>query len=227
MADLELNYAYFRHLLQQEKESLLTFMAQEGMGKHASLKDSTKELSLVDNHPADLGSELFERSKDLSLHEMRLRKLQEINMALERIAEGTYGRCLACGNKIENKRLKALPYARYCISCKKLREEQELQENYERPVEELNLYPPFKRSFLDGKDYTGFDGEDAWQAVASYGTADSPQDVPGDPDNPAFVDSEENIGAVDKMDSLPSTRKGWKEKEVKREEDHARGRERN
>lgn len=226
MANFDLDYAYFTRLLQQEKESLLTFMSQEGMGKHASLKDSTEELSLIDNHPADMGSELFERSKDLSLHELRLRKLQEVNMALERIADGTFGRCLACGQQIEKERLEALPYARYCISCKKLREEQDRQENYERPVEELVLYPPFKRSFLDGKDYTGFDGEDAWQEVARYGTADSPQDVPGDPDNPAFVESEENIGTVDRMDKFPSTRKGWKEKEAKREEDHARGRER-
>ena len=57
MPDLDLNY--FNSLLQQEKEELLKFTAQEGMGKHASLKDSTEELSLIDNHPADIGSELL------------------------------------------------------------------------------------------------------------------------------------------------------------------------
>jgi hypothetical protein len=81
-------------------------------------------------------------------------------------------------------------------------------------VEEYLLYPPFKRSFMDGSDYTGYDGEDAWQEVARYGTADSPQDVPGDPDNPALVDSqEEDLGVVDRMDKFPSTRKNWREKE--------------
>ena len=51
MTDLDLEY--YSRLLQQEKDSLLSFMAQEGMGKHVSLKDSIEELSLIDNHPAD------------------------------------------------------------------------------------------------------------------------------------------------------------------------------
>jgi len=212
MPDLDLDY--FNRLLQQEKEELLKFMAQEGMGKHASLKDSTEELSLIDNHPADIGSELFERSKDLSLHEQRLKTLQDINSALERIIDGTFGRCRSCGRQIEKERLEALPYTLYCLNCKKLREEQGKNEGGERPVEEYLLYPPFKRSFMDGSDYTGYDGEDAWQEVARYGTADSPQDVPGDPDNPALVDSqEEDLGVVDRMDKFPSTRKNWREKE--------------
>jgi YteA family regulatory protein len=222
----ELDFDHFIRLLQEEKEGLLKFMAQEGMGKHASLRDSTEELSMIDNHPADMGSELFERSKDLSLHELRLRTLQDINMALERIADGSFGLCLSCGHQIEKERLEALPYARYCVNCKKLREEQGKEEGDERPVEELVLYPPFQRSFMDGKDYTGYDGEDAWQEVARYGTADSPQDVPGDPDNPAFVESEENIGIVDRMDKFPSTRKNWREKENEKEEDNTGGRKR-
>ena len=57
MTDLDLEY--YSRLLQQEKDSLLSFMAQEGMGKHVSLKDSIEELSLIDNHPADTGSELL------------------------------------------------------------------------------------------------------------------------------------------------------------------------
>lgn len=226
MSNSNLDYAHFEHLLRQEKEGLLTFLTREDEGKPISLRESTAELSMLDNHPADMGSELFERSKDFCLHEMRLRKLQEINMALERIAEGTYGRCLACGTQMEKERLEALPYARYCLNCKKLREEQLQQEREKRPAEELVLYPPFKGSFLDGKDYTGFDGEDAWQEVARYGTADSPQDVPGDPDNPAFMESEENQGIVDRMDKFPSTRKGWREKENDQEEEDARGRKR-
>ncbi len=215
----ELDYDHFTRLLREEKEGLLKFMAQEGMGKHASLRDSTEELSMIDNHPADMGSELFERSKDLSLHELRLRTLHDINLALGRIADGSYGRCLSCGHQIQKERLDALPYASYCLDCKELREEQSKEEGEGRPVEELVLYPPFKRSFMDGRDYTGYDGEDAWQEVARYGTADSPQDVPGDPDNPAFVESEENIGIVDRMDKFPSMRKNWRKEDEKEEND--------
>ncbi|MDO9534558.1 MAG: TraR/DksA C4-type zinc finger protein [Bacillota bacterium] len=202
----ELNYSHYARLLQEEKDSILNFMAEEGMGKHISFKDSIQELSLIDNHPADTGSELFERSKDLSLHEKRLMNLQDINSALERIADGSYGQCLSCGREIEKERLETIPSSTYCFSCKVNREKQIREEGSDRPVEELVLYPPFKRTFLDNKDFVGFDGEDAWQAVARYGTADSPQDVPGTVQNPAYVDSQEDRGAADRIDRLASTR---------------------
>ena len=168
---------------------------------------------MIDNHPADLGTELFERSKDLSLHELRLMTLQEINMALERIANGSYGLCLACGREIGDERLKALPYAGYCIVCQASREAEDDGEKGSRPVEELVSSPPFKRTFLKGSDYTGYDGEDAWQEVARYGTSSTPQDIPVESGNSSFVSSGENAGIVDKMDKLPSTRRKWKEKE--------------
>lgn len=201
----DLDFEYYSRLLQQEKDSLLSFMALEGMGEHVSFKDSIEELSLVDNHPADTGSELYERSKDLSLHEKRLRNLQDIESALERIADGSYGRCLHCGQQIERERLESLPSVSYCLKCKEELEKVS-KEGKDRPVEEFLLYPPFKRTFLDGKSFIGYDGEDAWQEVARYGSADSPQDVPGAVENPAYVDSEENIGAVERVDKLASTR---------------------
>ena len=202
MTDLDLEY--YSRLLQQEKDSLLSFMAQEGMGKHVSLKDSIEELSLIDNHPADTGSELFERSKDLSLHEKRLRNLQDIESALERIANGSYGFCLRCAQQIDRERLESLPSASYCLKCKEELERAD-KEGKDRPVEEYSLYPPFKRTFLDGKSFVGYDGEDAWQEVARYGSADSPQDVPGAMGNPAYADAEENIGAVERIEQLEST----------------------
>ncbi len=216
---IELDYAHFNHLLQQEKESLLQFIGEEEMSQHVSLKDSTGELSLIDNHPADTGSELFERSKDLALHEKRLKTLDEINRALERLAQGDYGRCLICGQEIDRERLEALPYTAYCLHCQAEQEERSKEEGADRPVEELVLAPPFQRTFKDGRDYTGFDGEDAWQKVARYGTSSTPQDVPGDVDNPAFVESEEKIGQVDQMDALPAR------PEIRRKKD--RGEEKN
>ena len=58
---------------------------------------------------------------------------------------------------------------------------------------------------MDGKSFVGYDGEDAWQEVARYGSADSPQDVPGAMGNPAYADAEENIGAVERIEQLEST----------------------
>lgn len=170
MPELDLNH--FSNLLQKEKELLLS--TDEGMG--VSLRESIQELSLIDNHPADTGSELFERSKDLSLHEKRLSTLREIDDALHRIELGEYGVCARCGRQIEKERLEVIPYTPYCFACRQVRErEAEIKEESDRPVEELNLSPPFKRTFLE--DNSWYDGQNAWEQVAEYGTASSLQDV--------------------------------------------------
>lgn len=217
-----LNYAHFNHLLQQEKNSLLKFFEQEGLAKQVSMKDSFGELSLIDNHPADVGSELFERSKDLALHEKRLETLAQVEAALERIVRGDYGHCQICGQEIASERLETVPYTPHCLSCQEALEKQN-EEEWDRPVEEDVLKTPFERTFRNGQDYTAFDGEDSWQKVARYGTSSSPQDVPGAVDNPAFIDSGEDIGIVEKMDGLLSTRSFRKKKRQGEEEDPGEG----
>ena len=54
-------------------------------------------------------------------------KLQEINEALQRIEEGTYGKCVICGQPIEEKRLLAIPEAKKCIKCKALEERMKIK----------------------------------------------------------------------------------------------------
>ena len=174
MPELDLNY--YKNLLQREKEELLQSEAHEGSGANVSFRESIQELSMVDNHPADIGSELFERSKDLSLHEKRLTTLREIDEALQRIEMGSFGICTRCGRQVEEERLEAIPYTPYCFACRQVRESEEAErgKNSDRPVEEFNLYPPFKRTFLEKNSW--FDGKNAWEEVAEYGTASSLQD---------------------------------------------------
>jgi DnaK suppressor protein len=74
-------------------------------------------LSNVPVHPADLGSEEFETALDLDLLENEQQLLVEVNDALGRIDQGTFGRCENCRRDIAAERLRALPYARYCIDC--------------------------------------------------------------------------------------------------------------
>ena len=54
----------------------------------------------------------------LSMGENLKKSLEEVELALQKITRGKYGLCENCGKKIENKRLKILPTARYCLSCK-------------------------------------------------------------------------------------------------------------
>jgi RNA polymerase-binding transcription factor DksA len=80
-----------------------------------SEEESLGELSSQDQHQADIGTETFDRERDLSILEQVEAELADISHALRRIDEGTYGTCEACGKPIGDDRLEALPAARFCI----------------------------------------------------------------------------------------------------------------
>ncbi|MCG1012090.1 TraR/DksA C4-type zinc finger protein [Tepidanaerobacter sp. GT38] len=196
-----MNLEYYKKQLESLKSRLEKQM--ESLSKRGSepLKNSIGELSGYDNHPADLGAETFERAKDLGLKDNSKVLLMKVNHALDRISEGTYGICENCGKPISEERLKALPYTTLCIDCKKSAENQE--ENSRRPLEEEVLGFPFGRSFRDGTDEVGYDGEDAWQDVARYGTSSGPQDIPGAVDyTETYEDGNEELGIVEEIDAI-------------------------
>jgi RNA polymerase-binding transcription factor DksA len=80
-----------------------------------SERESLSELSGADQHQADVGTETFDREKDLSILEQVEAELADVARALERINEGTYGTCEACGKPIGDERLEAIPAARFCL----------------------------------------------------------------------------------------------------------------
>lgn len=165
------------------------------------LAESVGELSSYDNHSSDLAAETFEREKDLGLKDNAKIMLMKVNRALEKIENGTYGNCEKCGKPIDETRLQAIPYAILCMECK--REEQFPDHHRARPLEEQLLKFPFGRSFLDDTDKNEYDGEDAWQELARYGTANSPQDEPGAVDyTDSYVDGNEKRGIVEKADMI-------------------------
>ena len=80
-----------------------------------SSDESTGELSHMALHQADAASETFEREKDFSILEQVEVELADVERALRRLDDGTYGTCEACGGTIGDERLEALPAARFCI----------------------------------------------------------------------------------------------------------------
>lgn len=193
---------YFKSELEKLKNELEKQIDNLTKYSNESLKESVGELSGYDNHPADLGAETFEREKDQGLKGNAKLLLMKVNHALDRISNGTYGRCERCGKIIEEERLKALPYTTFCVDCKK--SEEKPGDHSKRPIEEEVLNFPFGRSFLDGTGEIEYDGEDAWQDVARYGTSDGPQDVPNEAAyyNETYVDSDEKRGIVERIDSI-------------------------
>ncbi|MGL5511666.1 MAG: TraR/DksA C4-type zinc finger protein, partial [Sporomusa sp.] len=139
--------ADFKQRLQAKKHDLMqTILKLEDNGLSSAMSSTTGELSAYDNHPADLGSETFERSKDLGIKDNERVLLNNVEQALRKIDRGTYGRCDHCGGMITADRLEALPWATQCMECQQNTDQ---PDSTPRPLEEEIIAPPFHRTFLD------------------------------------------------------------------------------
>lgn len=137
-----------------------------GMGQ----RDALSELSVCDNHPADIGTETFERSKDIGLRDRGRVQLARIDEALDCVAKGTYGICQHCGGNIPEARLEALPATTLCVQCQEARDARDQFKI--RPVEEQAIAMPFGGVPGEGNSEGNmYDGEDSWEDVARYGTS--------------------------------------------------------
>ena len=96
-----------RELLQRERERIQS----ELESLRAARGDGDDELSRVDQHTADQGSELFENERDQSLIERLKHELDAIDRAEQRVEEGTYGTSVESGEPIPDGRLEAIPWA--------------------------------------------------------------------------------------------------------------------
>lgn len=77
--------------------------------------DSGGEISSVDNHPADLGTETMQREISLSTIEQIEAELEDVERAMRKLEDGTYGTSELSGEPIEPERLEAKPTARYTM----------------------------------------------------------------------------------------------------------------
>ena len=83
-----------------------------------SVEDETGD-ETYDQHPADAATAMHDRELDYGIAATEAQLLEEIDAALKRIADGTYGICSNCGRPIAQDRLEALPWAQLCIDCAK------------------------------------------------------------------------------------------------------------
>lgn len=103
-----------RRRLTEERERLTATL--EGIETDVEAqKESLQELSVVDEHQGDIGTETFEREKDLSILESVQAALEDVDAAMHRLEQGTYGSCEVCHKPIGDERLDAVPAARFCV----------------------------------------------------------------------------------------------------------------
>lgn len=111
----------FRSVLEAERDRLRH--AAEAVHHDGSLLEETGDLAIGSgDHIADSASDTYLRELDEGLEENAEHILTEIEAALARIDDGTYGLCTTCGRPIGEERLDAVPYASLCIEDKRARE---------------------------------------------------------------------------------------------------------
>ncbi|MDT3426476.1 YteA family regulatory protein [Paenibacillus forsythiae] len=190
-------------LVRQQSDIRHRLKENEDHGLEDSMRDMSGELTEIDNHPGDVATDLYHRSMDISLQEREEQELTDIEDALKAMDNGTYGICAASGQPIPYERLAALPATRYCKEYSPRQEKP-----HTRPVEEEFLSPPFGRSSLDEHEYSGFDGEDAWQIVESFGTSNTPAMAEGnniDSYNDMEIEADEPDSSVEPWENFIAT----------------------
>ncbi len=117
---------YFKNLILKKKQDLLAELGYlEAASMSVTSKDQTGDLSSYSFHMADQGSDTMEREMAFTLASREGRYLHHLNEALERIENGTYGKCRSCGGDIGKNRLEAVPHATQCIKCKNYEEKKQ------------------------------------------------------------------------------------------------------
>ncbi|HXG76476.1 MAG TPA: TraR/DksA C4-type zinc finger protein [Gaiellaceae bacterium] len=119
---MSLDLERFRLTLERERARLLG--ALEAVNHDRSQVEEAGDLaSGPGDHLADTATDTFIRELDVGLEENAEHLLEEVEAALRRIEEGSFGRCEACGRPIAPERLEAVPYARLCLEDKRAQEQ--------------------------------------------------------------------------------------------------------
>jgi len=104
--------ARLRKKLESERERLTEMLAHHIVNPHPNVG--------LGNHMADDASRAFDQARELTLVRQTRNTLRDVNEALDKLNSGKgYGVCERCGKPIDFARLKAIPWARYCLSCQR------------------------------------------------------------------------------------------------------------
>lgn len=110
--------AYFRKKLIEKQRQLVEEVGKSALYAKGQEDDSIKDLG-------DQATTAYTREFLFELGNGDRRLLKEVTEALQKLDEGAYGSCERCSEPIVEKRLEALPFARYCINCQRAVEEEE------------------------------------------------------------------------------------------------------
>ena len=113
----------FRQLLLQERAKFAGEIKAIARETSKNPREASGDLSAYTVHMADLSSDTYERELAMNIVSSEQEVLYQIDDALKRFDDGTYGSCQQCAKPISMSRLKAVPYTSLCISCQRAKEQ--------------------------------------------------------------------------------------------------------
>lgn len=108
-------YQHFEDALRKKQNELLDSYQRDKAAGNAQPDDGIQDL-------ADKAASAYSKELNFSLSDSERSLLMQIEEALNRIADGTFGVCTNCGATIGDKRLQAVPWTPFCIDCQELQE---------------------------------------------------------------------------------------------------------
>ncbi len=107
----------YRKSLLKLQETIVHDIKNMSAVESSSAKDSSVDVSSHALHMADVATDMYDREFNIGLASNDRELLSRIQTALKRIKDRTYGACAGCKKSIAVARLKAIPYAEYCLKC--------------------------------------------------------------------------------------------------------------
>jgi len=108
----------FEKILLDERNRITEDLDYQRNELNKTITDGSGDLSSASYHMADVGTDMAEREKTSLFAHRQAKYLSEVDEALARVSDATYGICAICGDLIEEGRLEAVPIAKYHVSCK-------------------------------------------------------------------------------------------------------------
>lgn len=113
----------FKRRLVEERAKFAEEIRSIAREASKNLREASGDLSSYTLHMADMSADTYERELSMGLASTEQEVLYQIDEALKRFEEGTYGTCQQCTKPIILSRLKAVPYTSLCISCQRVKEQ--------------------------------------------------------------------------------------------------------
>ena len=114
---------YGKKLLKLKERFLSDVQELDKSSLHETTQNGSGDLSGYGSHLADVATDTYEQEKALEFMNNEEQLLQDVEDALQKIEDNSYGKCEVCGDGIARQRLDAEPYARLCMECKRQEEE--------------------------------------------------------------------------------------------------------